>query len=167
MFRHFHRKEDLFWVALESRLKNVRVHEELQAALSQGARPDIAVPMIMELMVRSITNDPELVRLLSISVLELRHGAARICREHLAPICKAIDEYLVGSIERGSLRALDPSLISAAFAVTAIMHSGVYQLLTGRETPYCNANEAISAYSKFWLEALAPSAHQDTSGTPR
>ncbi len=156
MFRHFRRKEDLFWAAVESQLKQAQIDVALQSALAEGAVPETVVPLILDFMVRTTTERPELVRLLSVGFLELRAGAESVYREHLTPICRAINGYLAGSIECGKLRAFDPALVSAGFLITAIVHHGLYQLLTGREAPYCGAEEAVAAYSQFWLEALAP-----------
>jgi AcrR family transcriptional regulator len=154
MFRYFPRKEELFLAALEYRLKRLRMHKELHAGLADGARPEVVIPLIFELLVRIMAFEPELVRLLSIGLLELPSGTERVCRKHVGPVLAAIHEYVANSVKRGKLRDLDPSHVTAAFVTTAFMHQGICELLTGKGLPYRSTDEAVSAYSSFWLDAL-------------
>jgi len=154
MFRYFPRKEDLFCAALEFRLQRVRMRKELQAAMTEGARPETVIPLIFEQLVQIMSYEPELVRLLSIGWLEMRPVTERICREHLGPILSAISDYVASSAKEGKLRELDPSHVTAAFVSTVLVHEGLHELLTGQGLPYRNTGEAVSAYSNFWLDAL-------------
>jgi AcrR family transcriptional regulator len=156
MFRHFLRKEDLFWAALEFRLGRVRIRKDLQAGLIQGERPEVVIPLIFELIIQIITYEPELVRLLSIGLLELRPATERILRERIGPMVAAINSYLTNSVNQGKLRNLDPLHITATFVCAGLMHQGLYSLLTGGELPYSSTAQAVSAYSSFWLDTLSP-----------
>lgn len=161
LFRHFPSKQELFWAALQSRLKRLRIRKELQTALSEQGTPDRVVPLIIEMLVHTATYQPELIRLLDIGFLELRPRAEVIYREHVTPIFQAISNYLKVCIKSGVMRGLDPSVTTIAMATSILAHQSLYQLSTGVGMPYANSEEAVSAYSKFWLNALRPEAHPD------
>ena len=154
LFRHFASKQELFWAALQSQLRHLRIRKELQDGLSNQADLELVFPLIIEQVLEISTYQSELIRLLDIGLLELRPGAERIYREQVAPIFQAISDYLDKSIKRGLLRGLDPAITTVALTTTVLAHQGLYQLFTGSGVPYANSGEAVRAYSKFWLNAL-------------
>ena len=156
LFRHFSTKQDLFWAALQSRLQRLHIPKLLQNGLSQQARPELVLPLIIELLLQISTYESELIRLLDIGLFELRPGAERIYRQQVAPFFHAITSYLDGCIQRGTLCRLDPSFTAIALSSTVLAHQGLYGLCTGSGVPFANHGEAVSAYSKFWLNALRP-----------
>ena len=156
LFRHFPTKQALFWTALQSRLERLRIPKVLQDRLSHQARPELVLPLIIELLLQISTYESELIRLLDIGLFELRPGAERIYRLQVAPFFQAISDYLEGCIKSGTLCRLDPSFTTIALSSTILAHQGFYGLFTGAGAPYANHHEAVSAYSKFWLNALKP-----------
>lgn len=156
LFRHFPNKEELFWAALQSRLERVHIGKELQGALSQQARPELVLPLIIELLVKIATYQSDVIRLLDIGLLELRPRAETVYRKEIAPIFQAISNYLDGCAKSGALGGIDPSVTTIALSTTVLAHQCLYGLVTGAGTPYANSEEAVSAYSRFWLNALRP-----------
>jgi AcrR family transcriptional regulator len=164
LFRHFS-KEDLFWAALQSRLEQVRLRKELQAGLSRVDKPERVVPLIFEFLVYTAVCQVELIRLLNVGMLELRPGTERLYRKYFAPVSCAIHDYLAQCSQNGSLRGIDPSITTIAFVATVLAHQGMYPLLANTAGPYANAEEAVSAYSKYWLSLLLP--HSETNQSVR
>jgi AcrR family transcriptional regulator len=165
LFRYFPHKQDLFWAALQSQLNQVRLRKELQEGLSQAGKPERVVPLIVELLVHTAVYQFELIRLLHVGILELRPGTERLYRQYLAPIFCAINDYLGQCVKNGTLRGVDHSIATIAFATTVLTHQGLYSLLADTRAPYANAGEAVAAYSKFWLSMLLPVT--ETDGSPR
>jgi AcrR family transcriptional regulator len=156
LFTHFPSKQDLFWAALQSRLARVRLGKELQNALSEQARPELVLPLIIELLVQIATYQSELIRLLDVGLLEQRPRVEIVYRKQIAPIFQAITDYLDACVKSGVLRGMDPSLTTIALSTTVLAHQCLYGLVSGAGTPYVNSEEAVSAYTKFWLNALRP-----------
>ncbi len=156
IFRYFAHKQELFWAALESRLERVQVRKELQQGLAQAGQPELVVPLIVELLVDAAVCHSELIQLLQVGFSELRPGTERLFRQHLLPILLEIREYLRGCMANGSLRRVDPSIMTIAFAATVVAHHGLDRLFADSHRPYANAEEAVRAYSDFWLTALLP-----------
>jgi AcrR family transcriptional regulator len=157
IFRYYGTKKDLFWAALEGRLNRIKIGRELQGALTGNESPGTVLPKVFEFVVCTISEQPELMRLLYVSALELP-GSDEIYRNHLGVIFDSVSSYLTRCAARGAICDVDPHIATLAFAGTVIAHSSLYQLFVGRELPFANTEEASSAYSKFWLSMLGSGA---------
>lgn len=153
LFRYYGTKKELFWAALESRLERIKLGRELHSALASDHDPGVVLPMIFDFLMSIIQGQPELVRLLYVSGLELR-GADEVYRKHFGAIFDLVSAYIKRSAERGAICAVDASIATLAFAGTAMVHSNLYELFVGRELPFANVQEASTAYSKFWISML-------------
>ncbi|MGB7554395.1 MAG: TetR/AcrR family transcriptional regulator [Candidatus Korobacteraceae bacterium] len=156
LFRHFAHKQDLFWAALESRLRRLRIPRELQSGLAQDNAPELVLPLIIEFLVLTAMYQPDLTRLVWVSLVELRTDSERIYRRQLDPIFQAINDYVEHCVARGTLRSLDASLTTIALTATILAHQELYSVLGHNSQTYAKTEEAITAYSKFWLGALTP-----------
>src|SRR6185312_8437031 len=156
LFRYYGTKKELFWAGLEARLSRIRLSRELQAALGGDDDPADVLPKLFQFLVELICGQPELMRLLYISALELP-GSDEIYREHLGGIFDSVSTYLTRAAARGAIGGVDPHIATLAFVGTVISHSSLYQLFVGRELPFATTNEASSAYSSFWLNMLRSS----------
>ena len=110
--------------------------------------------MIVELLVQTATYHPELVRLFSVGLQELRPGTEVLYQEHLAPTFQAIGEYLKSCVQKDTVRGLDPEIILRAM-VSTILCLPLYG--ERMDESFANAEEAIAGYSQFWLNTLMPS----------
>ncbi|MFP5211418.1 MAG: TetR/AcrR family transcriptional regulator [Acidobacteriota bacterium] len=157
LFRYFEHKEDIFWTALRSRLSELQLRRDLLDGIEERASPEVILPQILAQFVDMAILRPELLRLIAVAFIELHWKAATVCHEHLSPIFTTVNHYLAINIEKGKLRNLDPSLVTAALAVTVMVHPEFSKLITGASPPYSGSKDAIRAYAKFWLDVLVPS----------
>ena len=153
LFRYYGTKKELFLCALESRLSRIKLNRDLQSALSGDDDPAEVLPKLFEFIVDLICGQPELMRLLYVSALELP-GSDEIYRKHLGGIFDSISAFLTRSAARGAICSVDPHIATLAFVGTVISHSSLYQLFVGRELPFASTSDASSAYSVFWLSML-------------
>jgi AcrR family transcriptional regulator len=154
LFRHFICKEDLFWLALQSRLMDFEVNKNLKLALAEDSSPEIAIPYIVELLVSAAECHPEMIRLISIAWLELSGKSDRMFREFLTPIVSLIVKYLTKNVKNKKLRDVDPTILTAAIAASIVAHNGVLNVLDGEAADFSNSKQAITAYIDFWLAIL-------------
>ncbi len=169
LFRNFENKEKLFWAALKSSLSSIRLRRELKVALETDKPPEVVVPMIVEFLVHMALYQPEVMRLLYFSVLELEAGAEPVYRNQVGPMFEMLRAYLSRCVDRHRLRAVDSAIACVGLVSSVLAHQGLHRLLTGTVLPYKNAEETISAYSKFWASILlAPqsAAASETGVTP-
>src|SRR3974377_1387183 len=48
IFRHFDRKEDLFWSALRSRCSAIKLRRDMAEGMAEGVAPEVVLPKIIE-----------------------------------------------------------------------------------------------------------------------
>ena len=161
LFRYFSTKEELFWAALQSRLTRLRMRKELRNGLTEHANPELVLPLIIELLVQVANYERELIRLLEIGLLELRPSTERVYRKQIGPIFDAINGYLGACIDDGRLCGIDPAVATIALTSTVLAHQCLYRLFGEVDTPYANSDEAVSAYSRFWLTVFRPEGENE------
>ena len=157
LFRYYGTKKELFWAAVEARLSPIKLSRELQTALTGDDDPAVVLPKLFHFVVDLICGQPELMRLLYVSALELP-GSDELYRKHLGGIFDSVSAYLTRAAARGAIADIDPHIATLAFIGTVISHSSLYQLFVGRELPFASTTEAGSAYSGFWLSMLRGAA---------
>jgi len=157
LFRHFPRKRDLFWAAVESRLGRLRIGKELRSRLENDEDPKTALPVIIASLVETIHHQPEMIRLLYLSLFELEHGAERLLRKHLLPFFQPVNEYLSRCNAKGLIRDMQPSVAALGLAACIAGHQGL-QFVFPEEQQLSNTDDAAAAYTAFWLNALVSQA---------
>jgi len=163
LFRYFSTKEELFWAALQSRLTRLRMRKELRNGLTEQANPELVLPLIIELLVQVANYERELIRLLEIGLLELRPSTERVYRKQIGPIFDAINGYLGACVDDGRLCGIDPAVATIALTSTVLAHQCLYRLFGEVDTPYANSDEAVSAYSRFWLTVFRPEGENESN----
>ncbi len=163
VYRYYKTKEDIFWSALASSFKTVKLRlDSLDSALKYQT-PDRALPQILGLLVDTIVYSPELPRLVAVAYLEHGGKAEKVCHEFLAPLFNAIVNYLQSNIDAGRIRKLNPAKITAAIALMVAAQPEISMLIEGYEHSRSSSRETIERYSTFWLGVLDPAPHSATS----
>lgn len=166
LFRYFSRKTDLFWAAAESRLNRLKLSRDLQNGLTTDMDPEIVLPMLVDFLVKKISEDTELMRLLYVAGFEL-DGAERMFREHLGPIFDAVNAYFSRCAARGAICNFEPTFATLGLAGAVSAYCNLHRLFTGSEAPV-DGQSFAPAYAEFWLNALrrqAPVPEQTGSPT--
>jgi len=158
VFRHFHRKKDLFWAAIESRLRRLRISKELLGRLAADEHPRTALSGIIALLVETVRHQPETIRLLYVALFELDHGSERVLRKHLNMLFEPVREYLSRCASKGLIRDLEPGVATLGLAASVAAHHSLNPMLSDGEGLCVNTDEAIAAYTDFWMKALVPEA---------
>ena len=159
LFRHFERKEDIFWAVLRSRLTDLKLRRELKEDIEAGAEPSTVLPQMMAQLVDTVILKPELMRLIAVGLIELDWKTQAVCCEHLSPILSTVNRYIEANVENGKVRKLEPSMVTAALITTVLVHAGLSKLMAGAAPPFSDSREAIQGYTKFWLEILLAPAN--------
>lgn len=153
LFRYFLHKPDLFWAAAESRLSRIRLGRELQMSLAGDEEPATVVPRIVSFILKTVTQQPELYRLLHVAAFELP-GSDRVIREHLGPIFETVSAYFRRCAEKGLIRNVAASLPTLGILGTVVVHSNLHHLLSGCASPFQSREEEAAACAELWLRAL-------------
>ena len=158
LFRHFEHKEQVFWSTLAANLDGLKVRKELLDGMSRGDDLEVVLPQILALLVDTVTFRPQVLSLIVVGYIEHRGKAHAVCHEVLSPLFAVFHAYLVRNIATGRIRSLDPQMITSALAITVMVHPEISRLLTGIFPAQADVRASVRAYTKFWLDVLAPSS---------
>ena len=156
IFRHFERKDDLFWSALRSRCSAIKFRHDLAEGMSQGVALEVALPKIVEFLTDILNYSPELLRLIAVAMLELQWKADLFCDECLAPAFNMISKYLGTVVANGKVRNIDPTMVTAAMTTMVLVYPWMARHASPGESRFPDSRAAERAYTAFWLEVLAP-----------
>jgi AcrR family transcriptional regulator len=156
IFRHFERKEDLFWSVLRTRCSAIKLRRDVMEGMADGDAPEVILPKIIEFLSDILNFSPELLRLIAVALLEMQWKANVFCDECLSPAFSAIGKYLALNVQNGRVRNLDPTMITAALTTMVLVHPWLSRLIDGSKLSYADNRDAGRAYSRFWLEVLSP-----------
>jgi AcrR family transcriptional regulator len=154
VFRHFPQKEELFWSALESKLIEIDLRSRLQSCARQAEDPHETARKLADTVLASFLENPELPRLLYVSVLELNPVPPRI-QLYLRPILAVIADRFRQSGVDGALRKVNFEQAALALAAVALSHTLVGGLLGSSAAQDMTAIEAIEGYCDLWLHGVA------------
>jgi AcrR family transcriptional regulator len=157
LFRHFTCKEDLFWTAFRFCTASIP-HWNVLTRMRTGESLQVVLPEIIEALTETANRRPEVLRLLAVAFVELRSKAEAQCKLLLSPLISEISEYLAMSVAKGEVLEVDPSLLVASLMAMTFMHPQFVRLTSGTRSATMDARDAAKAYSKFWLDLLAPRA---------
>lgn len=155
LFRYFPRKPELFWAAVESHVARVKLARDTQTSLASDEAPTVVIPLLIAFITDSLKNQPDLRRLLHVAAFELPE-ADKMIREHLGPIFDMVCAYFKRCAEKGTMRNVAPSLAALGLLGAVTAHQSLCQLFNGKEPPYPNDEQALSAYTALWLNGLLP-----------
>jgi AcrR family transcriptional regulator len=154
VFRHFSRKKTLFWAATESRLRHLSITQELLNRLEADESPRTALHGIVEFVVKIAQDHPDTLRLLYLALFTLDERAEKVLRKHLLPLLEPIRAYLCRCASKGLIRDLDPELATLGLASLVSAHIGLQSVLTRNDEIPASSDEAIAAYTNFWMTAM-------------
>lgn len=155
IFRHFERKEDLFWSALRSRCSAIKLRREMVEGMAEGVALEIVLPKIVEFLTDILNYSPELLRLIAVAMLEMQWKADLFCDECLAPTFNAISKYLGTVVSSGKIRGVDPTMVTAAMTTMVLVYPWMARLTSSGEAGILDGRAAERAYTTFWLDVLA------------
>lgn len=156
IFRHFDRKEDLFWSALRARCSAIRLRRDMVEGMSEGQAPEVILPKIIEFLADILNYSPELLRLIAVALLEMQWKADVFCDEYLTPAFSAISKYLATVVQNGRVRNLDPTMVTAAMTTMVLVYPWLSRHSASGNAMYTDSRAAERAYATFWLDVLVP-----------
>jgi AcrR family transcriptional regulator len=167
IFRHFERKEDLFWSALRARCSAIKLRRDTAEGMEEGVSLEIILPKIIEFLTDILNYSPELLRLIAVAMLEMQWNADLFCDECLAPAFNAISKYLGTVVANGNLRNIDPTMVTAAMTSMVLVHPWMARHSSPGESRFPDSRAAERAYTAFWLDVLSarPRMRESESGS--
>jgi hypothetical protein len=134
----------------------VKLRRDVLEGMKEGDAPEVILPKVIEFLSDILNYSPELLRLIAVALLEMQWKADIFCDECLSPAFSAIGNYLAMNVQKGRIRNLDPTMVTAAMTTMVLVHPWLSRLIGDGKLSYSDNRDAGRAYSRFWLEVLSP-----------
>lgn len=146
IYRHHPRKRDLYMAVLEAELQQVRLPGDLLAELAQAGDARTVMTRTFQLLAATLTNRPDLLRLVQYSVLELGEELDPLIRKNLGELVEVVARYLEPWAGGGALRIGNTKSVVLALIAIVVNYDALHRLFfNGASGP-----EAVfSAYTDF------------------
>jgi len=157
IFRHFPRKEDLYWAVLERECERERGTQDFRSKLANLRQNDLEVlsGIAREILDRR-SRHVSLSRLLLFSALENHRLSQRFFRTYVAEYYEVLAEHIRLGIAQGRFRPVDPMLAARGFFGMIVYHSWVQELFGWKHLRAFNNAEVASTLTDIWLAGMLP-----------
>jgi AcrR family transcriptional regulator len=154
VYRHFPKKRELYWNAIEWKLSTALGAASLIMEMHPNATPKETLRRIAIRILESFDHDPDLARLLYFTALELDSERGRAYEGHLKPLLALLQEQVRAWTIRGWMREVDPE--SAALSITGILisHCNLYKILGARPSVHRTNDQIATEYADICLDGL-------------
>lgn len=146
IYRHFPRKRDLYLAVLSAELQRVHLRGELLAQLAEAQSGRAALACTFELISTTLLQQPQLLRLLGYSALELSEDLDPLLRRHLGELVEVVARYLEPWIVRGELRCADAKTLVLTLIAIVLSRGPLRRVFAGDAA---NLTALFETYSEF------------------
>ena len=148
IYRHFPRKRDLYIAVLSAELQRVHLRGELLTRLAAAQSGRAALACTFELISTALVQQPQLLRLLWFSVLELSEDLDPMLRKHLGELVEVIARYLEPWIENGEIRSANAKTLVLTLIAIILSRGPLRKVFLDDAA---SMNSLFDAYSEFCL----------------
>ena len=154
IFRHFPRKQDLYWAVLEYKCRATDRHAQLRGMLRNGPGDEAVFASIAEDILRRNTEDTTLGRLLLFSALEQHKLSQRFFRTHIAESYEILARYIRERIRKGEFRRVDPLLAARGFLGMVVYHFLIQELFGAKHQQQFDIRKTSEVLARIWLDGM-------------
>jgi AcrR family transcriptional regulator len=147
IYRHFPRKRDLYLAVLSTELQRVHLQGDLLTRLAAAENGRQALACTFELIATAL-RQPQIVRLLGFSVLEISEDLDPLLRRHLGELLEVVARYLEPWIERREIRCADGKTLVLTLTAIVLGRGPLKRVFTGEAAEITSLFEA---YAEFCL----------------
>ncbi len=146
IYRHYPRKRDLYLAVLSAELERVHLRGELLTQLAEAPNGRTALACTFELIVTTLQKQPQLLRLLQYSALELSDELDPLLRRHLGELVEVIARYLEPWVARGELRCANAKTLVLTLVAIVLSRGSLRRVFLGDAA---SMHALFETYSEF------------------
>lgn len=147
IFRYFPRKRDLYLAVLGAELQKITLRGDLLGQIADAPDSRTALAHAFELVMLTVAEKPELVRLVQYGSLELNSEFDPILRYHIGQLVEVISSYLDRWIVRGELRCSSSKTLVLAVIAIALGHDPLHRIFSAESD---SRNGLFEMYSQLY-----------------
>ncbi|HVZ84634.1 MAG TPA: helix-turn-helix domain-containing protein [Terracidiphilus sp.] len=161
IYRHFPRKRDLYVAVLSAELQRVHLRGDLLTRLAEARSGRGALTATFELIATALAQQPQLLRLLGFSVLELSEDLDPLMRRHLGQLVEVVARYLQPWIDNGEVRSANAKTLVLTLLAIILSRGPLRRVFLDDAA---GAHALFDAYAEFCLgEPMAGGLAADAS----
>ena len=159
IFRHFPRKQDLYWAVIEEKCQDSGARKQLLQQRLRELKPDRAVfADIAEDILTRQRSDPSRSRLMLFAALENHQLADRFFETYVAKYYEVLAEYIARRVREGAFRRVDPLLAARGFLGMVIYHFWIQEIFGGKRHQTFEPREVCQTLAEIWLRGVEADA---------
>jgi len=161
IFRHFPRKQDLYWAVIEQKCRDAGERKQLLRRRLAEPKADTEIFMeIAEDLLGRHRGDPSRSRLLLFAALENHELADRFFQTYIAKYYEVLAEHIAHRVREGAFRAVDPLLAARGFLGMVVYHFWIQEIFGGKRHQKFDPREVCQTLADIWLRGVqaAPAA---------
>jgi AcrR family transcriptional regulator len=146
IYRHYPRKRDLYVAVLDAELQQVKLRGDLLSRIAEAQDAKTAVTRTMELIMATLANRQDLLRLMQYCSLEMGEDIDPLLRKHLGELVEVIARYLEPWVSRGELRCASAKSLVLSLVAIILSHRTLHRLFSGDGS---NPEALFEAYAEL------------------
>ena len=146
IYRHYPRKRDLYVAVLDAELQQVKLRGDLLSRIAEAQDAKTAVTRTMELILATLANRQDLLRLMQYCSLEMGEDIDPLLRKHLGELIEVIARYLEPWVSRGELRCANAKSLVLSLVAIILSHRTLHRLFSGEGS---NPEALFEAYAEL------------------
>ena len=161
IFRHFPRKQDLYWAVIEQKCRDAGERKQLLRRRLAEPKADSEIFMeIAEDLLGRHRGDPSRSRLLLFAALENHELADRFFQTYIAKYYEVLAEHIAHRVREGAFRTVDPLLAARGFLGMVVYHFWIQEIFGGKRHQKFDPREVCQTLADIWLRGVqaAPAA---------
>ena len=164
IFRHFPRKEDLYWAIVEDQCREKDAQSKHPGIeVTNGNDREYFRAMAEEILRRN-TKDFTLSRLLLFTALENHRLAHRFFRTYVAEYFDVLAHQIRRRIREGSFRKVHPLLAARGFIGMVTYHFLIQELFGGKRHAKYDLHIVSETLTDIWLQGMTRVDGRKTGG---
>jgi AcrR family transcriptional regulator len=154
IYRHFPRKRDLYLAVLDAELQQVKLRGDLLSRIAEATDGRTALERAFELIAATLTQKPELLRLMQFSTLELGEDTDPMLRKHLGQLVEVVARYLEPWAGGEQHRGVNAKAAVLALIAMVVNYRSLHRLFSSGGS---GQKEMFKAYTDFCSISSDPS----------
>lgn len=162
IFRHFPRKDDLYWAVLDEISRGGKGRRELQESFGGGAHNTSSSPAgdekiftaLAQGILRRSRENPELGRLLLFSALERHSLSQRFFKTYISAYWEQLADYIRARMRAGQFRQMNPLLAASNFVGMVSQYHMMQDLFGAKAYQHYNDRLVCRTIAQIWLGGI-------------
>jgi AcrR family transcriptional regulator len=160
VYRYFPKKKQLYWAAIEWKVRTSSFNQVVLDGLATPGRPREMLEQLGESVLGVLLTDHSLGRLIYFAVLELPEEKKRLYEVHLKPLLDKLTAQVSVWVRDGEIRTVDPH--SAALAIVGMLWSpyNLQELLGMQFSSQESVKQLACEFAELCLRGLGANSTQ-------